>query len=306
MNLRYVLVRLSHSALSVLGVLVLVFVVTHLLGDPVRIVLPNGSPPELIAATRKRLGLNDPLLVQFGNFLWSAAFDSFGQSYWQYRPALQVVLERVPATLYLAAAAIAIILPLGLGMGVLAALRPEALLARVINVLSFMSVSVVGFWLALMLILVFSVNLRILPTSGYGGLDHVLLPALTLALLQFGALAQVTRACLAEELSMPYVSAARARGISEARVVVGHAVRNASIPIVTYCGLILLGLLGGSIIVETVFGGPGVGFLLIQAIQRRDLPLIYASVFVGAIVVILVNLIVDLLYARLNPRVRLT
>jgi peptide/nickel transport system permease protein len=306
MSLRYVSVRIFYSALSVLGVLVLVFVVTHLLGDPLRIALPNGSPPELIAATRERLGLNDPVPVQFAHFLWSAAFDSFGQSFWQFRPALQIVLERVPATLYLALASIAIILPLGIGTGILAALHPEARLTRIINVLSFMSVSIVGFWLALMLILILSVSLRILPTSGYGGLDHVLLPALTLALLQFGALAQVTRACLAGELSMTYVSAARARGIPETRIILGHATRNALIPIVTYCGLILMGLLGGSIIVETVFGWPGVGFLLVQAIQRRDLPLIYASVFVEAIIVLLINLIVDLLYTRLNTRVRLS
>jgi peptide/nickel transport system permease protein len=306
MTLRYVLVRLFYSALNVLGVLVLVFVVTHLLGDPVRIALPANSPQALIDATRERLGLNDPILVQFGNFLRTAAFDSFGQSYWRFRPALQVVLETVPATLYLAFAAFVIILPVGIGLGILAALRPGSLLARAINIFSFMSVSVVGFWLALMLILVFSVTLRVLPTSGYGGLDHVLLPALTLALLQFGALAQVTRACLLEELSKSYVSAARARGLSETRVILGHAVRNALIPIVTYCGLILLGLIGGSIIVETVFGWPGVGFLLVQAIQRRDLPLIYAAVFVTSIVVLVINLFVDLLYTRLNPRLRLS
>jgi peptide/nickel transport system permease protein len=158
----------------------------------------------------------------------------------------------------------------------------------------------------LMLILIFSVSLRLVPVSGYGGIDHVFLPALTLALLQFGALAQVTRATLAEELSKSYVSAARARGISETRVIFGHALRNASIPIVTFCGLILLGLLGGSIIIETVFGWPGVGLLLIQAIQRRDLPLIYASVFVTAVLVLFVNLVVDLFYNKLNPRVRVS
>jgi peptide/nickel transport system permease protein len=306
MNLRYVLQRLFQSALGVFGVLVLVFVVTHLLGDPVRIALPGNSPPAMIAATRERLGLNDPILVQFGNFLWSAAFDSFGQSYWRYEPALQVVLERVPATLYLTVAALVVTLPLGIGLGILAALRPRSVLARAIDVFSFASASVVGFWLALMLILVFSVSLRVVPVSGYGGVDHVILPALTLALLQFGALAQVTRATLAEELSKSYVSAARARGISERRVILGHALRNALIPIVTFCGLILLGLLGGSIIIETVFGWPGVGLLLIQAISRRDLPLIYASVFVTAVLVLLVNLVVDLLYNKLNPRVRVS
>jgi peptide/nickel transport system permease protein len=306
MNPRYLLQRLFQSALGVLGVLILVFVVTHLLGDPVRIALPANSPPAMVAATRERLGLNDPIAVQFGNFLWSAAFDSFGQSYWRFQPALQVVLERVPATLYLTLAALVLILPVGIGLGVLAALHPRSLIARTIDVLSFASASVVGFWLALMLILIFSVSLRLVPVSGYGGIDHVFLPALTLALLQFGALAQVTRATLAEELSKSYVSAARARGISETRVIFGHALRNASIPIVTFCGLILLGLLGGSIIIETVFGWPGVGLLLIQAIQRRDLPLIYASVFVTAVLVLFVNLVVDLFYNKLNPRVRVS
>jgi ABC-type dipeptide/oligopeptide/nickel transport system permease component len=306
MTLRYVVFRLVYSALAILGVLVLVFAVTHMLADPVRIALPPNATLEQVEAMREKLGLNEPILVQLLMFLRSAAFDSFGESFWRQQPAMEIVLERVPATIYLALAAAVISLPLGIGMGILASVRPGSLLDRALNIFSVVSVSMVGFWLALMLILLVSVNLRLLPTSGYGGIDHVLLPAITIALLSCGFLAQVTRASVTEEMSKGYISAARARGLSETRVILNHAVRNAAIPIVTISGAFIAGLLGGDVIAETVFGWPGIGLLLVQAIKQRDLPLIEATVFVTAVIIVLANLIVDLLYPKLNPRVRLS
>lgn len=305
MTLRYLAIRLLHSAAITLGVLALVFLVTHLLGDPVQIVLPPDSSQTRIDAVRKELGLDRPLIEQFQSFMADAARGTFGESFWQKRPAMELVLARIPATVYLAAVAMALILPLGIATGILAALRPGSRLERLIDIFSFMSVSVVGFWFALILIIVFSVGLRILPTSGYGGLEHAILPALTLAFVEIGQLAQVVRTAVADELTKSHVAAARARGIPERQVIVRYALRNALIPIVTVVGTLLTGLLNGAVIAETVFGWPGIGLMLIQSIEHRDLPLIEATVFVTAVMVTLINLLADMLYVLINPRVRL-
>ena len=306
MSLGSLSIRLAQSAIGIVVVLTLVFFVTHMLGDPVNIALPETAPQAQRDALREQLGLNRPVWIQYRDFLLDAARGSFGDSFWQKVPSLELVLGRLPATLYLAAAAAALILPLGIGVGVLAAFRPGSLLEHIANALSIASVSVVDFWLALMMILIFSVGLGILPTSGFGGIDHVLLPAVSLALLHAGSLAQVTRATVAEELSKGYVDAARARGVSETRVIVRHALRNALLPVITVGGSTIMNLMGGAIVAEVVFGWPGVGLLFIQAIEHRDLPLIEAGVFVTAVTVMAMNLLIDLLYVRLNPRVRVS
>jgi peptide/nickel transport system permease protein len=306
MTIRYLAIRLVQSALVTIAVLFLVFVVTHLLGDPVRIVLPITATPAEVQTVRERLHLNDPFIDQLTRFMAGAVSGDFGNSFWQREPALPLVLARIPATLLLTAVAFALILPIGVAIGVLASLRPGSLLERALNIVSLVSASVVDFWLALMLILVFSVGLRLLPTSGFGKPEHVVLPALTLMLLAIGGLAQVTRASLTEELGKSYVAAARARGIPERQVLVRHALRNALIPIVTVSGGILASLMGGVIIAETVFGWPGLGLLISQALGRRDLPLIMASVFVTSVIVIAINLITDIIYGIVNPRVRVS
>jgi peptide/nickel transport system permease protein len=301
--LRYTLSRLAYSGAVIFVALSLVFFVTHLLGDPVRISVPVNARPEQIDAIRERLHLDDPLYAQFLRFVNDALHGSFGDSFWQGGAALPLVMERIPATLQLALAAFVLTVPLGVTAGVLAALRPGTWSERVLNLLSFVSVSIVDFWLALMLIVLFAVTLGWLPTSGYGGPQFIVLPAMTLAIIASGALAQVSRAAVAEELSKSYVAAARARGVKESRVIVRHALRNALIPIVTLGGGILIGLVNGAIVVETIFGWPGLGQLTVQAINHRDLPLIQATVFVTAVMVALLNLAVDLLYGYLNPRV---
>jgi peptide/nickel transport system permease protein len=228
---------------------------------------------------------------------------SFGNSYWQQVPALPLVIRRLPATIYLALAACALIFPIGLTLGLIAAIRPGSIVERLVTILSFAGASLVSFWLALMLIYVFAVRMRWLPISGYGGVN-VILPAVTLAILYTGNLAQLTQSSVADQLTRNYVDAARARGFSEVRVLVGHVLRNGLIPVVTVAGAILANLLNGVVIVETVFGWPGVGNLLIQAIQNRDLPLIESCAFATAIIVTVLNLIIDIAYRFINPRVK--
>jgi peptide/nickel transport system permease protein len=300
----YLFRRVLHSIGVTAAVLTLVFFAGRVVGDPVRLVLGIEAEEARIQRVRDSLHLNDPLLVQYARFAAGAVRGDFGDSFWQKTPALPLVLERVPATLYLAAVALLLILPLAITLGTVAALRPRSVVDRVINVISLGGVSIVEFWLALMLILVFAVELGWFRTSGYGGLRFVILPALALAYKPLGRISQVTRSAMLEALRKPYIKAARAKGLSERRVVYLHGLKNAAIPIITISGDELISLIGGAIVIETVFGWPGIGLLTIQALERRDLPLIEATVFVTALMVILTNLFVDITYTYLNPRIR--
>ncbi len=281
-----------------------VFLVGHMIGDPAALMLSPEAPREVYVALRKSLGLDDPIHVQFLRFAGHIVRGDFGKSIWQEVPALPVVLGRLPATFYLTAVTMLAAIPLAVLMGTLSAARPRSLADRAVTVLSLSGVCIASFWLGLMLILLFAVNLRWLPTSGYGNFRYVVLPAFTLAVAPLGRIAQVTRSSLLEEIGKQYIGTARSKGLSEGRILFSHALKNAAIPIITLCGDQTAVLLNGAVVVETVFGWPGAGFLLIQSIQRRDLPLIEAAVFVGASMVIVVNLLVDLCYAYLDPRVR--
>ncbi|MCI0142982.1 ABC transporter permease [Arthrobacter bambusae] len=301
----YVIKRLVSAFAVIFLVLTAIFFVTQLLGDPVQLVLGDTANPEQILAVRDRLGLNDPIWVQYWHFVTRAAQGSFGDSFWQQLPALGLVFSRLPATLLLSLATIAIIVPIGVTLGTLAAYHQGSVLERIINFFSIVGSSLVSFWLALMLILLFAVTLRLLPTSGYGSPANIILPAVTLATLQVGTLAQVTRTSVSEQLSSSFVSAARARGLSPARVMIRYALRNALIPIFTVASGMLITLVNGAVIAEVVFGWPGVGLLILQAIQQGDLPLIQAAIFVTASLIVILTLLVDLAYLRINPRVRL-
>lgn len=296
--------RLLHSLAVTAAVLAIVFVAGRVIGDPVRIIVGLEAPEERIQAIRDALRLNEPLLDQLVLFFAAAARGEFGESFWQKTPALPLVLSRLPATLYLAAVALLMAVPTAIILGALAALRPGSRIDRLINVVSLAGVSIVEFWLGLMLILFFAVRLGWLPTSGYGGLEYVLLPAVTLAFKPLGRISQISRSAMLDELAKPYVKAARAKGLTERQIVYTRALRNAAIPILTVSGDELSGLLNGAIVVETVFAWPGIGLLTVQAMERRDLPLIEATVFVVAIMVIVTNLLVDFAYAYFNPRVR--
>jgi peptide/nickel transport system permease protein len=219
-------------------------------------------------------------------------------------PALPAALSRVPATLHLAFATALIAIPTAIAIGTISAIRPRSFADRLLTVISLGGVSTAEFWLGLMLILLFAVQLGWLPTSGYGGLEHTLLPALTLAFRPIGRIAQVARGAMLDEMSKAYVTTARSKGLSERVCTFGHAFRNAAIPILTLAGDETASLLNGAVVVETVFGWAGIGSLLIQSIGRRDLPLIEATVFVISIMIITLNLAVDVLYTRVDPRIR--
>ena len=281
-----------------------VFFVTHLIGDPVSLMLRPEATEEQRQALRERLGLNDPLPVQFGRFMSGALRGDFGQSIWQRVPAMPIVLDRLPATIYLASVTLLLAIPLSIVLGIVSAIRPGSVVDRVVTVIALGGVSTAEFWLGLMLILLFAVRLGWLPTSGYGGIQYVLLPAIALAVRPLGRVSQVVRSAMLDQFSQPYVTTARAKGLSERVVVYLHTLKNAAIPIATLVGDEAASLLNGAVVIETVFGWPGVGILLIQAIERRDLPLIEASVIVIAIMIVTVNLLVDLTYSLMDPRVR--
>jgi peptide/nickel transport system permease protein len=217
---------------------------------------------------------------------------------------LPLVLERLPATFLLAMTAMTFALVVAVFLGAAAAMRPRSLVDRAINVISLGGISVVDFWLGFMLILIFAVQFGWFPTSGFAGWQYLVLPAFTLAVRPIGRISQLVRSAMLDELARPYIGALRARGLSERRIVFGHALKNASIPISTIVGDELIQVLQGAIVVEVVFAWPGVGSLLVQALSRRDLPLVEATVFVIALTVLLVNLIVDLTYTKLDPKVR--
>jgi peptide/nickel transport system permease protein len=283
---------------------VVVFFMTHLVGDPVDLMLRPEATEEQRQALRERLGLNDPILVQFGRFVSGAVRGDFGESIWQRVPALPVVLDRLPATLYLTSATLLLAVPLSIVLGIISAIRPGAIVDRVVTVVSLGGVSTADFWLGLMLILFFAVRLGWLPTSGYGGFQFVILPAVALAFRPLGRISQVVRSAMLDQFSQPYVITARAKGLTERVVVYLHTLKNAAIPVATLVGDEAASLLNGAVVIETVFGWPGVGILLIQAIERRDLPLIEASVIVIAVMIVTVNLVIDLTYSFLDPRVR--
>jgi peptide/nickel transport system permease protein len=283
---------------------VVVFFVTHLIGDPVSLMLRPEATEEQRQALRERLGLNDPLPVQFGRFMSGALRGDFGQSIWQRVPAMPIVLDRLPATIYLASVTLLLAIPLSIVLGIVSAIRPGSVVDRVVTVIALGGVSTAEFWLGLMLILLFAVRLGWLPTSGYGGIQYVLLPAIALAVRPLGRVSQVVRSAMLDQFSQPYVTTARAKGLSERVVVYLHTLKNAAIPIATLVGDEAASLLNGAVVIETVFGWPGVGILLIQAIERRDLPLIEASVIVIAVMIVTVNLLVDLTYSLMDPRVR--
>jgi peptide/nickel transport system permease protein len=296
---------LAYSLLVVLGVLVFVFFMVQAVGDPVSLMLPSEVAPEIRENMRETLGLNDPLHERFFREVGGWVRGDFGDSLWQDTPALPLALSRIPNTLFLTAVSLAIALPLAIVLGAISAIRPRSLMDRTLTAVSLAGVSVADFWLGLMLILVVSVQLQWLPTSGFGGIRYAILPALALAFRPIGRIAQVARSALVEEMEKPYILTARSKGLTERAVVWRHALRNAAIPTITVTGDETATFLNGAVVIETIFAWPGIGQLFIQAIQRRDLPLVEACVFVVALMTITLNLIVDLSYAAIDSRARI-
>jgi len=301
----YLLRRLAQSLIVLLGISVVVFVILHLTGDPTLLLLPPDASAEEIAKFRRAMGFDDPLYLQYWRFLRGALRGDFGNSLRHDEPALALVWQRMPATLELTAVALGVALVLAIPAGIVSAVFRNTALDYVSTVLALVGQAMPTFWLGIMLILVFSVGLHLLPSSGRGGAANLVLPAVTLGLFTTARIMRLTRSGMLEVLGQDYVRTARAKGVGERRVVWKHALKNAGIPIVTIVGLELGTLLGGAVITETIFAWPGVGRLSVQAIYNRDYPLVQASVFVLASIFVLVNLVVDVLYTYLDPRIRI-
>ena len=303
---RYILKRLWHGAIVILGVTVIVFVVTRMIGDPVKLMLPLEATLEQRAAFEKQLGLDRPIPVQFVEFLGDIAHLHFGDSLWQHRPAMEIVFERMPYTLELAFSAIGLAFVLAIPLGIIAALRPGGATDRGTVFFSLIGLSLPQFWLGLLLIVIFAVQLHWLPTSGAATKAHILLPALTLSLPALARLVMIIRSSMIDELNQQYVKTGFAKGLPFYRVVGIHALRNAGLPIVTLVGWELIRAVAGySVVVETVFAWPGLGMTAMQAIDREDLILLQAVVFTVAITVVLINILMDVVYTIIDPRLKL-
>ena len=301
----YLASRLGQTALVVFLSLTAVFGMVRLSGDPVLLFMPMDIQAKDVNEFRQRLGFNDPLAVQYGRFLANAVRGDFGESLRYRKDALGLVLERIPATALLAATSLGLTLVIAVPVGVLSAVRRNGPLDHVTTVGTVLGQAVPGFWLGLMLIYVFSVQLRWLPTGGIGTVAHLVMPSIVLAAFFSARIARLTRSVVLEALGEDYVRTARAKGVEEARVVGKHTLRNAAIPIVTLAGLELGQLLGGAVITETIFAWPGLGRLTVQALLNRDFPVVLAAVSLTSVIYTAINLLVDLLYVWLDPRVRL-
>ena len=301
----FLLRRLLQSLVVLFGVSFVVFAILYLTGDPALVLLPPDASAADVVRFREVMGFNDPFLVQYGRFLKGALHGDFGQSIRHGEPAFGLVLERMPATFELAGAALLLALCLAIPAGIVSAVRRNTPLDYVATVVALFGQSLPTFWLGIMLILVFSVQFHLLPSSGRGTLEHLILPAVTLGLFTTARITRLTRSGMLEVLNQDYIRTARAKGVSDPPVVWKHALKNAAIPIVTIIGIELGTLLGGSVITETIFAWPGVGRLSVQAIANRDYPVVQAAVFLLATTFVAVNLLVDVVYTYLDPRIRL-
>ncbi|KAB2958583.1 MAG: ABC transporter permease [Thermoanaerobaculia bacterium] len=303
--IRLVLRRLLLAVPTTLAVATLVFSLIHLIpGDPVLIMLGEGAQPTDVEQLRSRLGLDRPLAEQYVRFVGGLVRGDLGQSLHFGEPVSRLIARHYPATVELALAAMLVALAVALPLGMLAAFHRGGWIDRGARFFALAGVSLPNFWLGPVAILLFSIQLGWLPVSGRGTLAHLVLPAATLGLALAGLLTRMVRSALGEELGKPYLVTARAKGLSPARVAFAHALRNALVPVVTVVGLQFGSLLTGAILTETIFGWPGIGRLLIQAIRLRDYPLVQGAVLLIAVTYVLVNLVTDLVYARIDPRIR--
>lgn len=302
----YLLRRLVQSALILLGVAFITFFLLFVLpADPVRQIAGRSATPETVQNIREQLGLDQPFLVQFGRYLGGLARGDLGRSYLQKSDVSLLIASRLPATLQLMAAGIAAELLIGLSMGIAAALRRDRFTDQALMMVSFVTVSAPQFVVSLLMLYVFAVQLRWFPIGGYGTLAHLVLPALTLGILGSGWYARMMRSSMIDVLRTDYVRTARAKGLTRARVVLGHALPNAILPVIAMIGIDIGVFMGGIVVVESVFGWPGIGQLAWQAIQRLDIPIIMGVTLVSAAAIVLGNLIADVIAPFIDPRIKL-
>ncbi len=302
---RVVGARAAQAAVSTLGVLTLVFFIMRLSGDPTLLLVPEGASAEQIAQLRHALGFDRPLLVQYGAYLIDLARGDLGESLVQRAPVSAILASRIPYTLALAGGAMLVALGVGLPAGIAMAVWRGRAIERALAALVLAGQSLPTFWSGILLVLLFGVVLQWLPTSGADGPASLILPSIALGALTMSTFARMTRVAVLDELSRDYVAAARARGLSLGAAVARHVLRNAAIPVVTVAALEVGNLLAGAIIVETVFAWPGIGQLAIQAISSRDFLVVQAVVLFVSVAYVAMNLLADLAYAAIDPRIRL-
>jgi ABC-type dipeptide/oligopeptide/nickel transport system permease component len=301
----YIARRAVHGVIVLFGVSMIVFLLMHLSGDPVAVLLPLDTPPEQVEAFRHEMGFDRPLPVQYVMFLSRAVRGDFGHSYHYRTDAMTIVLKRMPATLKLTSAALLVALIVAIPAGILSAVRRGKISDVIIRISVLLGQAVPGFWLALVLIIIFGVRLRWLPVSGAEGWKSLILPAFVTGSFSMATITRLLRCNLLETLSQNYIQTARSKGLSERIVTTRHALRNAAIPVVTVIGVQMGWLLGGAVIAEVVFAYPGMGRLAVTAISYRDVPVIQSFVTVMALIIVTINLGVDILYSWLDPRIRL-
>jgi peptide/nickel transport system permease protein len=301
---QYLLRRLALSLTAMLGVITIVFVLLHLTGDPAALLVQQDATRQDMERIRQAYGLDRPLSVQYGRFIARVARGDLGYSYRQGLPVTELIGERLGATFELALAALAVAMLLGVALGMVAAARRGSGVDTAAMTIALLGTSMPSFWLGLLLIIVFGVNLRWLPVSGYGGLDHLVMPAFVLGGFYAAQVSRLTRTSLLDALAQDYVRTGRAKGLTGRVLLFKHALRNAALPVLTVLGLHFGQMLGGAVIVESIFAWPGMGRLAVQAVLGRDFPVVQGAAIVGAAVFIAVNLTVDLLYGWVDPRLR--
>ena len=296
--------RAFQSLITLLLLIIAVFFLARLTGDASSVLLPVNADQALVDEFRARNGLDRPLVEQFVTFFGNLLHGDLGTSLRKGQPALDMVLQAYPVTLRLAFTTMFFVIISAIPIGSLAAHRPGGIFDRVVTISSLTAASAPDFWVAITAILLFSVQFRLLPTSGYGGWEYWVLPICVLVLRPFGMLVQVVRASMIGALTSPYIRTARIKGMSERRIIFVHALRNALLPSVTVAGDQMVGMINGLVIIESIFGFPGIGKLMIDAVLSRDFPVVQASIFVTAIVIFILFILIDLIYVALDPRIR--
>jgi ABC-type dipeptide/oligopeptide/nickel transport system permease component len=304
-TLSFITGRALQGIIVMFGVSAIVFFALFLTGDPAALMMSPDASREEIEAFRQAMGFNDPIWIQYGRFLAGALHGELGTSLRFHRPALDLLVERLPATALLACTALIWSSLLGFLLGTIAAVRKNSAIDFAIRVISLLGQAIPVFWLALLLIIFFSLKLRWLPSSGIGTAAQLVMPSIALGAYYLSAITRLVRASLIEVLGENYIRTARAKGISSWRIIVHHALRNALIPVITVQGMYFASLLGGALVTEIIFAWPGIGRLAVEAIQNRDFPVVQAVVLFAAAIFVIVNFLVDLAYVWLNPRIRL-
>jgi peptide/nickel transport system permease protein len=301
---RYLARQLVQLAVVIVGISILAFSILHVIGDPVTLLLPQNAGKEEYERYKHLMGLDQPLWVQYWKFASRAVQGDFGKSWYGDAPAFRLVVERMPPTIYLTLAGLAVALLIALPLGVVAALKRHSIVDTLCTLLAVAGQAMPIFWLGIMLIIIFAVQLKALPASGYGTWQHFLMPAFCLGAFLAPITMRLVRSGLIEVMNMEFIKTARAKGLGEGMVIVKHAFRNACIPVVTVLGLQFGQLLGGAFITETVFAWPGVATLTVDAIRNQDFPVVQCAVVLLALIIVFVNLIVDLIVGLIDPRIR--